>query len=70
MSLRFVADWEQRVERQKQLVSELRRSGRSTAMAEATLRRQEQSLATLRNHSDIMQELMEPGANQKGQRPN
>jgi hypothetical protein len=68
MSLRFVEDWEQRVERQKQLIAELRKTGRPTGPAEAVLKREEQSLATLRNHSEIMQELMTPDPVHKDQR--
>lgn len=60
ISLRFVADWEQRVAKQKDLVDELKRNGRSTAQAQAALNQQLETLAKLRNHADIMQTLMSP----------
>ena len=65
ISLRFVADWEQRVAKQKDLVDELKRKGRSTAQAQAALNQQLETLAKLRNHADIMQTLISPAAREK-----
>jgi hypothetical protein len=42
MSLRLVADWEARVERQKQLIDQLEQSRLSTHTAKAELRRLEE----------------------------
>jgi hypothetical protein len=58
--LRFIADAEQRIKQQKQMIAQLRRKGQSTAHAEAVLLSYEQSLLQLRNHWDVMQELMKP----------
>lgn len=57
LSLQFIADREQRIAKQKQLIAELKGKGRSTAHAEAELRRELLALATLRNHSDLSMEL-------------
>ena len=57
LSLQFIADREQRIVKQKQLIAELKRKGRSTEQAEAELRRELLALATLRNHSDLSLEL-------------
>jgi hypothetical protein len=64
-SLRFIAECEQRVARQKQLIEQLKRWGRSTEEAEGTLRQQHEMLATLRNHADIMRDLMSPNAHER-----
>jgi uncharacterized coiled-coil protein SlyX len=60
ISLRFVANWEQRVAKQKQLIAELKLRRRSTAQAEAELQQQLEVLAKLRNHAEVMQELTTP----------
>jgi uncharacterized coiled-coil protein SlyX len=65
MSLRFIADWEQRAAKQKQVIEQLKRRGRSTAEAEATLAQQQDTLATLRNHAEIMRDLMSPDGPEK-----
>jgi hypothetical protein len=62
MSLGFIADQEQRVTKQRQLIADLKNRGRPTGQAEAILKRHEEALTTLRNHADIMQELMSPTA--------
>jgi uncharacterized protein YigA (DUF484 family) len=58
MSLRFVAKQEARIQKLKEHIALLKQSKRSTQSAEAELRQLEQTLTTLRNHSEIMQELM------------
>jgi hypothetical protein len=62
MSLGFIADREQRIARQRQLIADLKKRGRPTGQAETILKRHEDALRTLRNHADIMQELMSPTA--------
>jgi hypothetical protein len=59
-SLSFIAAGEMRVSRQKQLVARLKGAGESTVGAEAELARFETTLSRLRNHLDIMRELMRP----------
>lgn len=56
-SLHFIADWEQRIAKQKQLIAELKRKDRPTELAEAELRKHLRVLAMLRNHCDISLEL-------------
>ena len=60
MGLRFIADAEQRIKQQKQIIAQLRRKGQPTGRAEAVLLSYVQSLLQLRNHWDVMQELMKP----------
>jgi hypothetical protein len=60
MSQRFVADREQRIAKQRQLIADLKKRDRPTGQAEAILKRHEEALTTLRNHADIMQELLKP----------
>jgi hypothetical protein len=59
-SLRFIAQWEERVAKQAQLIAELKSKGRPTKQAEATLKAYKQSLNALRNHAELMRTLMEP----------
>lgn len=56
-SRQFVVDREQRIAEQKLLIAELQRKGRSTAQAEAELRRELLALTMLRNHFEVMTEL-------------
>ena len=58
--LRFISDAEQRIQQQKQIIAQLKRKGQSTSQAEALLLAYERSLLQLRNHWDVMQELMKP----------
>jgi hypothetical protein len=58
MSLRFVAHWEERIAKQEQLIAELRNKGQSTNKAEGTLKTYKETLIKLRNHADLMQDLM------------
>ena len=53
LSLQFMADREQRIDKQKQLIVDLKRKGRPTELAEAELRRELLALAMLRNHCDL-----------------
>jgi hypothetical protein len=64
-SVRFVAECEQRVAEQKQLIEQLKRRGGSTEEAEGALRQQHEMLATLRNHADIMRDLMSPNEHER-----
>jgi hypothetical protein len=52
-SIRFIADRERRIAKQKQLIAELKRKGRPTELAEVELRQHLMVLAMLRNHSEI-----------------
>jgi uncharacterized coiled-coil protein SlyX len=65
MSLRFIANWEQRVAKQKQAIDQLKRRGCPTAEANAALDQQQETLAKLRNHADLMQALMSPDVHGK-----
>ena len=56
-SLLFIAQWEQRIAKQKQVIEELGSKGRSTAETQAALEQQQETLAKLRNHAEIMKEL-------------
>ena len=56
-SLRFIVDREQHIAKQRELIAELKRKGRSTVQAEAELRRELLALAMLRNHRDLSLEL-------------
>jgi hypothetical protein len=58
LSLRFIADWEGRVLRQKQLISRLEEQQKPTGPAELVLKGFERTLQQLQNHSEIMQKLM------------
>lgn len=60
MSLRFIVDREQRIAKQRQLIAEMKKSRRPTGRAEAVLKRHQEALTTLRNHADIIQDLMRP----------
>ena len=57
LSLRFIADREQHIAKQRELIAELKRKGCSTVQAEAELRRELLALAMLRNHRDLSLEL-------------
>jgi hypothetical protein len=61
----LLAIWEARIERQKQLVAELKANGRRTNSAEAALKKFEETLVLLRNHAELMQELVQPEPNKK-----
>ena len=65
MSLQFIAEQEQRIAKQKQLIAERKHKGRSTELAEAELRRELQALAMLRNHCDLSLALMKPAPYEK-----
>ena len=56
-SIRLIADCEQRIAKQKQLIAELKHKGHATDLAEAELRKHLLVLAMLRNHCDISVEL-------------
>jgi hypothetical protein len=60
LGLYFIAEVEQRIKKQKQIIARLKRKGQPTAEAEAVLLGFERSLLQLRNHWDVMQELMKP----------
>lgn len=60
LSLRFIAGAQDRVLKQKQLIAHLKVQGQPTTTAEAMLKRYETLLLQARNHSDLMQVLLEP----------
>jgi len=60
LGLRFIEEGEIRVLQQRQLIARLKKKGQSTDQAEAALKGFERSLLQLRNHLEIMQELMKP----------
>ncbi len=57
---RFIAESELRIVRQRQMIERMRRRGQPTEQAEAVLKGFEASLLQLRNHVEVMQELMKP----------
>ena len=69
LSLRHIADWEQRIVRQKELIVELQLKRRSTAQAVAELQRLEHTLVMLRNHHDVMQNLTNSDRREQNKRP-
>jgi hypothetical protein len=64
MPQRFIAEAEARVKKQKQLIARLRESGHPTQEAEALLVEYVKALIRLRNHLDVMDELMKPDRKQ------
>jgi hypothetical protein len=60
LALSFVKDSEARVLQQKQLIARLKHKRQSTEYAEAVLNEFEANLRSLRNHLELMQELMKP----------
>ena len=58
LALGFVKDSEARVLQQKQLIARLKHEHESTEYAEAVLSEFEANLQSLRNHLELMQELM------------
>jgi hypothetical protein len=60
LALRYIEEGELRSSRQRELIGRLKKFGRSTDQAEAVLKGFEGSLLQLRNHLDVMQELMKP----------
>jgi hypothetical protein len=67
-SLQFIADRKQRIAKQKQLITELKRKGRSTVEAEAELRNELRTLLMLRNHLELVTELStNPSGNPLGE---
>ena len=60
LALSFVKDSEARVLQQKQLIARLKHKRQSTEYAEAMLNEFEANLRSLRNHLELMQELMKP----------
>jgi CspA family cold shock protein len=55
LSLRFIADWEERVSRQKQLITDLKSNGMTIKRAKTVLEAYESTLAQLCNHWATMQ---------------
>jgi hypothetical protein len=60
LSLRVIADWEERVFQQRELIADLKLKGEPCKAAEASLQRDQAFLDQLRNHWQTMQELLEP----------
>jgi hypothetical protein len=57
---KFIADCEERITQQQQLIAGLRQQGLSTSLAETDLKRQQASLRALENHAVVMRFLLEP----------
>jgi cell division protein FtsB len=60
LSQRYLSESELRVIRQEQAIEKLKRQGRSTEQAEKVLEEFKKTLHSLRNHLQIMEELMRP----------
>jgi hypothetical protein len=60
LSLRVIAEWEERVFQQGELIADLKLKGESSEAAEAGLQRDQAFLDQLRNHWHTMQELLKP----------
>jgi hypothetical protein len=58
LSLHFIADWEERVSRQMLLIARLKMKGRPTKDAEIILTGYQAALMQLRNHAQVMREMM------------
>jgi hypothetical protein len=58
--LKFIADCEERISQQKQLIADLDQRGVSTLGARADLVKQEASLRQLENHAAVMRVLLQP----------
>jgi hypothetical protein len=58
--LRYVAACEEQVSLQRELITDLKEKGQSTKRAEAALMEYQDLLLQLRNHAQIMQEIMQP----------
>jgi hypothetical protein len=57
---KFIADCEERIAQQHQLIAELKQKGLLTSRAEADLKKQKVSLRQLKIHAAVMRFLMEP----------
>jgi|SRR5687767_3196383 hypothetical protein len=66
LSLRFIADWEQRVSRQMLLIARLKMKGRPTKDAETILTGYQAALMQLRNHAQVMREMMNSEPTRRG----
>lgn len=66
---RYITEHEIRVMRQKQAIEGLKRADRPTADAERVLKMLEVNLLKLRNHQNIMRELIDEGSQQVLQQP-
>jgi hypothetical protein len=64
-SLQLLAKWEARIEEQKQLIAQLKAKGRPSVSAEVYLEKYKRTLLQLRNHAEIMQELVTSEGNKK-----
>jgi hypothetical protein len=60
LSLRVIAEWEERVFQQRELIADLKLKDQPSKAAEAGLRQDQAFLDQLRNHWQTMQELLEP----------
>jgi hypothetical protein len=58
LSLRFIADGEERVSRQMLLIARLKMKGQPTKDAETILTGYQAALMQLRNHAQVMREMM------------
>jgi hypothetical protein len=57
---KFIADCEERIMQQHQLIAGLKQQGLSTSRAEDDLKKQKASLRALENHAVVMRFLLEP----------
>ena len=60
LSLRVIAEWEERVFQQRELIADLKLKGQPSKSAEASLQQDQAFLEQLRNHWHTMQELLKP----------
>jgi hypothetical protein len=60
LSLQALEKWEKRVSQHRQLIADLKRTGRHTTKAEADLKRDQAFLDQIRNHRNTMQDMMAP----------
>jgi hypothetical protein len=60
LSLRVIAKWETRVSQQRKLIADLKLIGQPIEEEVVDLRKYEATLNQLRNHHEIIQELMTP----------
>jgi hypothetical protein len=58
--VKFIADCQERITQQHQLIAGLKQQGLSTLGANADLKRQQATLRELRNHAVVMRFLLEP----------
>jgi hypothetical protein len=58
--VKFIADCQERITQQMQMIAGLKQQGLSTSGAEIDLKKQEAALRELQNHAVVMRFLLEP----------